>query len=159
MSPLANLQFPLNVGDTWDIIKAIGSPLPADFDGINGVNAADLAIWQSAYGVSDAGDADGDGDSDGRDFLVWQQQVGMASTSGTITGTFDKVTVVDNLLDLSPNQSFQVLYTSPTLVQLRLIDTAALTAIPEPSGLVLFSLAFSRSLLGRSFRKGKSNCV
>ena len=56
--------FPIQVGDTWDIIK-----------GVNG---------------------------------------------GTITGTFDSVSVVDTLLDLTPTQTFQVLYTSPTLVQLRL---------------------------------------
>jgi hypothetical protein len=151
--------FPINVGDTWDIIKAIGSPLPADFDGMNGVNAADLAIWQNAYGVSDAGDADGDGDSDGRDFLVWQQQVGMASTMGTISGTFDKVTIVDNLFDLSPTQSFQVLYTSPTLVQLKLIDTLALTAVPEPNSMALLSLAFSGTLFVRRPSKDKSRCV
>ena len=130
--------FPIQVGDTWDIITAVSSSLEADFDGLNGVNAADLAIWQSSYGVNAAGDADGDGDTDGKDFLIWQSQFGMTSSMGSITGMFDKVTVVDTLLDLSPTQTFVVLYTSPTLVQLRLIDTAApFVAVPEPTALTM----------------------
>ncbi len=59
---------------------------------------------------------------------------------GSITGTFDTVTVIDTLNDLSATQTFQVLYTSPTLVQLRLIDTAAAVSsdsVPEPSSCVL----------------------
>jgi hypothetical protein len=63
---------------------------------------------------------------------------------GTITGTFDTVRVIDTLNDLSATQTFEVLYTSPTLVQLRLVDTAALPAVavvPEPaSGIVAMGL-------------------
>jgi hypothetical protein len=51
----------------------------ADFD-VNGiVDGLDLQIWEGAYGLTVAGDADGDGDSDGQDFLVWQRQLQAAA--------------------------------------------------------------------------------
>ena len=134
--------FPLTVGDTWDIITTVSSSLAADFDGMNGVNAADLAIWEAAFGVSDAGDADGDGDSDGADFLIWQRQLGQTSGAGTITGMFDSITVVDTLGDLTATQTFRVNYIDSSRVQLELIDTAlsASSAGPEPSTLMLSGL-------------------
>jgi hypothetical protein len=46
----------------------------ADFDVDSDVDAADLAMWQAAYGVNNDGDADFDGDTDGRDLLIWQRQ-------------------------------------------------------------------------------------
>jgi beta-glucanase (GH16 family) len=52
----------------------------ADFNLDGSVDAADLAVWQNAYGLStgadrEDGDADGDGDVDGRDFLAWQREL------------------------------------------------------------------------------------
>jgi hypothetical protein len=70
-------------------------------------------------------------------------------SGGTITGTFDSVSVVDALLDLSPTQYFEVLYASPTLVQLRLADSAAgsaLSTVPEPSSLLLTLLTAALSV-------------
>jgi len=61
-----------------------GTFLPADFDQDQMVDGQDLAIWQSAFGASDAGDADLDGDSDGADFLLWQQQLGMTPAVASI---------------------------------------------------------------------------
>ena len=57
------------------------TPLEADFDEDGDVDATDLSIWQSGYGVTGSaqksdGDADFDGDVDGLDFLIWQRQVG-----------------------------------------------------------------------------------
>jgi hypothetical protein len=53
----------------------------ADFDKDGDVDGADMALWQSDYGVSANCDADGDGDTDGADFLVWQRQVGMRASA------------------------------------------------------------------------------
>jgi hypothetical protein len=52
----------------------------ADFNFDGDVDAEDLLLWQSAYGVNGSADADGDGDSDGRDFLVWQRQLEQSSS-------------------------------------------------------------------------------
>lgn len=49
-------------------------PNSADFNTDSLVNGVDLEMWQQAYGISVAGDADNDGDSDGNDFLIWQRQ-------------------------------------------------------------------------------------
>jgi hypothetical protein len=54
----------------------------ADFNKDGQVNAADLAIWQSSFGVNALGDADGDGDCDGADLLLWQQQFALAGAQG-----------------------------------------------------------------------------
>lgn len=49
------------------------TPPSPDFNTDGYIGGDDLEIWQSGYGVNDAGDADGDGDTDGRDFLKWQR--------------------------------------------------------------------------------------
>ena len=53
----------------------------ADFTKQGTVDAADLALWQSSYGVNNLADANGDGVSDGADFLAWQQQWWVAAAS------------------------------------------------------------------------------
>ncbi|MDZ4657507.1 MAG: PQQ-dependent sugar dehydrogenase [Bythopirellula sp.] len=57
-----------------------------DFDNDLDVDSDDLVEWKNDYGVdgdSDA-DGDGDGDSDGRDFLIWQQNVGFGLEEGLV---------------------------------------------------------------------------
>jgi hypothetical protein len=63
-------------------VFVVGPPpggVGANFDGLGVVDGADLAIWKANYGtgtMQSQGDADDDLDVDGRDFLVWQQQLG-----------------------------------------------------------------------------------
>ena len=57
--------------------------LPADFNESGGaVNAADLTAWMGDYALGAGSDADDDGDSDGRDFLIWQRQLGQTPGLG-----------------------------------------------------------------------------
>jgi hypothetical protein len=60
--------------------------LAADFNGDDVVDDADLAEWQGDYTVNSYSDADGDGDSDGRDFLIWQRQVGTSASVSAVAG-------------------------------------------------------------------------
>ncbi len=60
--------------------------LGGDFNEDGAVDGEDLARWRLGYGsrgypAREAGDADADLDVDGRDFLVWQRQVGAASAA------------------------------------------------------------------------------
>jgi uncharacterized membrane protein len=70
-------------GDIQAWIAYLGSPssLAGDFNNDDAVNAADLALWRTGFGLSDTathsdGDADGEQDVDGADFLLWQRQHG-----------------------------------------------------------------------------------
>jgi hypothetical protein len=59
----------------FDDVRLDASPLAtADFDADGDVDGNDLATWQTAYGVTSAGDATGDGETNGADFLAWQRQ-------------------------------------------------------------------------------------
>lgn len=51
--------------------------IPGDFDVDGDVDRFDLPQWRSAFGVTQVGDADGDGVTSGRDFLIWQQNLGV----------------------------------------------------------------------------------
>ncbi len=56
----------------------------ADFTKQGTVDAADLALWRSSYGVNNLADANGDGVSDGADFLAWQRQRGVTNRANLI---------------------------------------------------------------------------
>jgi hypothetical protein len=75
---------------------------------------------------------------------------------GSITGVFSSVAVVDTLGDLSPTETFQVLYTSPTLVQLRLVNTAGsgqAASVPEPGSICLALIATVTLCVSRRRRR------
>jgi hypothetical protein len=60
--------------------------IPGDFNGVDGVNAADLDVWKTAAVATTpagmaAGDTDGDGDADGNDFLIWQRYLGTPAST------------------------------------------------------------------------------
>jgi hypothetical protein len=64
----------------------VPKPPESDFDGNSVVNAVDLALWRANFGKKDGatraqGDADGDADVDGGDFLKWQVQLGLSTSS------------------------------------------------------------------------------
>ena len=50
--------------------------VPGDFDGNGIVDGDDLVKWEASYSINANADADDDGDSDGRDFLIWQRNLG-----------------------------------------------------------------------------------
>jgi hypothetical protein len=54
--------------------------LLADFNGSGSVNSVDLATWRAGFGMTSGTFANGNLDDspavDGRDFLIWQRQVG-----------------------------------------------------------------------------------
>jgi hypothetical protein len=142
--PEANPWVP-TLGDTFDIIVA-SSGLAADFDGQNGVDAADLAIFQASYGVDAGGDADFDGDTDGSDFLIWQQEFGTTGSPGSIIDNGITFSVDDSYLPTLtvPGSTFGgtglmfQLNVSSTLVQLEVVAAVPIAAVPEPtSGLLV----------------------
>jgi beta-glucanase (GH16 family) len=62
----------------------------ADFNFDGTVDSADLAIWQTGYGMAtgadrEDGDANGDGAVDGRDYLLWQRQITPPQAASSIS--------------------------------------------------------------------------
>jgi hypothetical protein len=60
------------------------APATGDFNADGAFDQADLARWQSGFGMTEGathwqGDADNDGDVDGADLMVWQNKVAAAS--------------------------------------------------------------------------------
>lgn len=72
----AQFTSPLITGTGLLEVTTFVAPIPGDFDGNGFVDDADLAQWESDYGMNGDSDADNDGDSDGADFLIWQQNLG-----------------------------------------------------------------------------------
>jgi hypothetical protein len=60
----------------WEVVTSDPHTGIADFNDDGYVSSADLAVWQSAYGMNANGDSNGDGVTDGRDFLNWQRNYG-----------------------------------------------------------------------------------
>jgi CubicO group peptidase (beta-lactamase class C family) len=63
-----------------EILNAVPA---ADFDFSGTVDVDDLAVWQTAYGATRAGDANADGVTDGADYLIWQREFAPPPTQAT----------------------------------------------------------------------------
>ena len=128
------------LGDTFDIIVA-GSGLSADFNGVDGVNGGDLDILLASYGVDAGGDTNGDGETDGSDFLAWQTEFGSTAAGGTLIDNGLTLNVVDvDGVFTGTGLGFQ-LNASSTLVQLEVVASGAIAAVPEPSTVMLMACA------------------
>jgi hypothetical protein len=75
----------------WEVAAPPVEYNPADFNEDTFVNGADLTMWRGAFGINATADADGDGDSDGRDFLIWQRQLGATSIVPSALGSASAV--------------------------------------------------------------------
>lgn len=164
------------LGDVITLITSSAGSLPGNFNGDSVVNAADLAIWKTAYETSAAGDADGDSDTDGNDFLIWQRNLGQ-SASGAITGTFDDIVFEDVALNPSlppvasdaPDTTPAVLVNSEgvmasldlkfvvqitsSAVNLLVVDATPVGAVPEPAAALLASFGLIALAAGRRTKR------
>ncbi len=75
----------------WSVTAPPPTYNPADFNEDSFVNGADLAMWKGAFGLNANGDADGDNDTDGRDFLIWQRNLGATASLPAGSGAFAAV--------------------------------------------------------------------
>lgn len=127
------------LGDTFDIISINSISPPGDYDGNGTVETADYNAWAAGFGTTSAAlDGNGDGTVNAADYAIWRDNLGATGgTVGTITGTFDNVTVTD-FNGAMTGFAFQVNYTS-TLVQLEVVAAGSGSggAVPEPSTLAL----------------------
>jgi hypothetical protein len=94
----------------------------------NRVDGADLTVLKSAFGASAAGDLDGDLDTDGADILLWQQNIGHQSATGSFL---------------------------PTGI-VRYAPPVPAAAVPEPAGAALAAVAALGVFLGK-FRRRRSS--
>ena len=87
-----------NAGTDYDSISTtsfnINAAAMGDFTGNNIVDGADLAKWQSGFGINSGaffpqGDDDFDGDVDGNDFLRWQRNHGFGSSLSVLSTVSD----------------------------------------------------------------------
>lgn len=134
------------------------SVLSADFDNSGRADAADLAIWDAAYGLSSEGDADFDGDTDGLDFLAWQRQSREAAVDFNHNGVVDQLDLArweasygkdaggdangDGVTDGRDFLAWQLQYQAAL--------TAAAVAVPEPATQCLIWCASAALYLRRT---------
>jgi hypothetical protein len=102
-------------------------------------------------------DGNGNGVVDAADYVIWRANVGATGgTEGSISGTFDAVTVTD-FNGAMAGFAFKVNY-SASVVELEVIaaGAGAGAAVPEPASLVLVGLLLQLSAIVRR-RRSNSN--
>ena len=82
----------LSPESTQTLVFDILPLVPGDFDRSGTVDANDLSLWETGFGMMSGaevgdGDADEDGDVDGRDLLLWQKNFGTSSSLRAVTQT------------------------------------------------------------------------
>jgi hypothetical protein len=101
-----------------------------------------------------AADGNGNGIIDAADYVIWRKNVGATGgTEGSISGTFDAVTVTD-FNGAMAGFAFRVNYSS-SVVELEVIaaGSGVSAAVPEPTSLVLVGLLLSLSAIVRRRRR------
>ena len=151
VGPAANMRF---------VVQGIRPAGTTDFDVDGDVDTDDVVVWLENFGTDgdatiSTGDADGDGDTDGRDLLAWQRQRGgglplaadfngddsvdhadLTQWQGDFGQTGDSDADGDGDSDGGDFLAWQRQYGGSSA--LPAVDT-----IPEPSTLVLISMAMA----------------
>jgi len=91
----------------------------SDFNFDRVVDHADIALWESDFGLGNEADADGDDDTDGADFLAWQRQVTHSGAALTAAATSipEPNTLTLLLLLLLTSEGWKSRFSSPAVVQ------------------------------------------
>ena len=84
VSPLYGLERTTEENNRLLDISALPG-FTADFDHDGSVDEDDLQVWLDSYAFSNLADTDEDSDSDGTDFLGWQLEASISSTSSSAT--------------------------------------------------------------------------
>jgi hypothetical protein len=154
-STTPNPHWTPTLGDKFDIITIASVSPPGDYNGNGTVGPEDYAEWVTNFESSNpAADGNGNGIVDAADYVVWRANEGATGgIEGTISGTFDAVTVTD-FNGAMAGFAFQVNY-STTAVQLEVIaaGSGASAAVPEPLTAVLVALLLPLSAIVRRRRR------
>ncbi len=158
--PLEAALYAATIGDTFDIVTTAPSVPSGDYDRNGIVDQGDYDLWRITFGNIDNPLADGNNDGvvNLADYTVWRDNLGAAGAlDGTITGTFDSLSIVDDTGVLAvAGATLRINYVSQNLVQLEVVAAGALAgsaAVPEPHALAMLLLGGLGSAAFRRRRK------
>ena len=146
-----NPTYTPTLGDTFDLITAVGASPDGDYDGDGTVDADDLATWTAGFGAAGgAADGNGDGVVDALDYAIWRENLGATGgPAGTITGDFSTLTITDpDSVMATAGLAFQ-LNVSANLVQLEVIAASGAAVVPEPMAITMLLATIAASAATR----------